>query len=442
MITLTPTKKKLDNGINLITIPSSHSSLCWFSLRLRGGTDFEKSCWANHSTSPGSFFLLSQMFFSSGAQLTQKELILLQKKNAIEHFSVTNEGFFGFNLSFLKDKTEEMIKVLQAVTTRNKFVKKEFDLEKKELIFHLERENENGEKLSQKAFHRHFFQDSPYEIGIYGTKETLAPITKDHLWDLWQDYFSPQGAVAVIAGKIDKTEKKTIEKTLIECLPKNQTPNAHNTISNKIFYKKDFINRLKKIKNRVIVEKYPNGKQTFVKLGFATPCLKEKEISLARIIQAFLNGMGGPLFRLRSENYVKNGKSLGGCAYVIGAKLMASFGYGGLIFYTALREEANQEWSWAIESFLSEVKTLRCRKIPEKKINEAKRALKASRYLRMGKIAYRAANYATYESYGLGFKRWEQEIDALESIHSEDILRFCQKYLVEDNYIAHVFSPK
>lgn len=429
-------EKLLKNGVKLIVLPIAHSPLHWFSLRLRGGSDFENHSWSNHKAKRGSFFLLSQMFFTSGALLSKDDLNALQKKNAIDHATVTSEAFFGFNLSYLKEKSSVAIKVLKAITTRDRFVKKEFDLEKEEILFSLQREQESGEKLSYRAFIGHFLKNSPYDQGLKGSLETVQKISQHDLLTVWKNYFSPKNAVAVLAGKVDKGDIEKIETVLLKALPAKK-----NHFSNDLLFREDFVDRLKKIKNRTIFETYGEGKQTFVKLAFATPPLKDREIALARILQAFLTGMGGPLFHLRSEEYIKNGVNLGGRAYVIGARLISSFGFGGLIFYTSLREDAREEWQWAIDSFLEEAKKLREKGMDEEKLIEAKRSLVASRYLRMGKMSYRAANYATYESYGLGFRRWEEEMDKLQDINLEDVLKFCQKYLTEDNYLAHVFFP-
>lgn len=430
-------QKYLKNGLKLIILPIAHSPLHWFSLRLRGGSDFEDHSWANYKAKRGSFFLLSQMFFTSGSSLSKDELNALQKKNAIDHTTVTSEAFFGFNLSYLKEKSNVAVKILKAITTREKFVKKEFDQEKEEILFSLQREKESGERLSYRAFIQHFLKDSPYDQGLKGSIETVKKISQRDLLDIWKDYFSPKNAVAVLAGKVDKKDIEKIESVLLKTLPEKKSHPAKLDL----LYREDFLNRFKKIKKRTIFETYGAGKQTFVKLGFATPSLKDHEIALARILQAFLTGMGGPLFHLRSQEYIKNGVNLGGRAYVIGARLISSFGFGGLIFYTSLREDALKEWQWAIDSFLEETKKLRNKGIDKEKLEEAKRSLIASRYLRMGKMSYRAANYATYESYGLGFRRWEEEIDKLKDINQEDVLKFCQKYLTEDNYIAHVFFP-
>ena len=73
--------------------------------------------------------------------------------------------------------------------------------------------------------------------------------------------------------------------------------------------------------------------------------------------------MGGPLFKLRSEPFIKDGMDLGGRAYQIGSFYDESVDYGAMIFYAVLRYEAKNEYQWAFKSFLNEIDKFKKRRM-------------------------------------------------------------------------------
>ena len=454
-------KTTLDNGCTLISIKVQRLTKVWFTLRMKGGSDIEQNPWVDSKIRRGSFHLMTQLLATSSEMLSQQKMSAIKKKHAIEQTNICGEGFFGFNLSFLREKTLEAKHLVRAILARDFFNPEEFEREKREIIYILKKSEEMGEQMAMQSFLRNFFAASPYESDVRGSIDTLEKIKIEEIESLWSRYFDPEGAVAMITGHSEGVESE-MASLLSEVFAKKQTTKLKHGSKKKqegkvgkverrgergesgiLLFREDFIDRLRTLKkeNRLVKKSYPKGKQVFVKLGFSLPSIREKNYLCGRLVVSYLTGMSSPLFALRNAPFVKNGVNLGGRAYVMGARQLSSYGYGGLVFYASLREEAKEEWAWTLENFYAIANTLVERGMTDEEIKENIDAIRAEQFLQMGKIEYKASRYVMYESFGLGYRMWEKEIGLLEKITKEDIKGFCKKYLVKDNSLQHVFFP-
>ena len=417
--------KKLKNGLSILHRKETKSPKITIVLNAIGGLQVEKD------VPNGSFNLLSQMFLTSNDKYTKEELINLCKEHGISFSPSSGKYSFGINMSFLTDKTKIAANILKSVVLNQHFNQKDFQVEKRDGEFSIEQKQESGWYQSGLHFKKGFFTDTMLENAVEGTKESLSNITIEHLENLKKDFFIPSNMVLSIYGDIEEKELHKYFLNWLIGLPNQTTPPIDDISLPPI-----------STKSKEIKTFYMKGsKQSFFRLGYRAPKIDNKESIAFKVLNGYFSGMGGPLFKLRSEPFIKNGKDLGGRAYQIGAFYDDSLNYGAMIFYAVLRYEAKDEYRWALTSFLKEIDKLKGGQFDQEVFERAKLSV-IGRELNAGQsLENRAYNENLYELYGLGADKYEQSKAALQDISKEDIIHLANKYLSETNFLANILLP-
>ena len=418
--------KKLKNGLTILHRRDIKLPKITIVLNATGGLKAEKD------VPIGSFNLLSHMMLTSNDKYSKEELINLSKEHGIHLQPSSGKYSFGLNMSFLTDKKKVAAGILKSIALNQEFNQDDFVTEKRNREFDLEKKEENGWYQSSLHFKREFFSNTVLKNPTEGIRESLANIDISQLKKLKRDFFIPSNMVLSIYGDIEEEDIKKHFLSWLEPLPNQTTPKMDAIFLSPI------INKTSEIKTFTM----PGSKQSFFRLGYRAPKMNSEESSAFKVLNGYFTGMGGGLFKLRSESFIKNGKDLGGRAYQIGAFYDDSLDYGALVFYAVLRYEARKDYHWALTSFLKEIEKLKRGQFNQEVFERAKRSV-IGREINAGQLLEnRAYNENLLELYGIGAKKYEENQKALQAISKTDIIQLANKYLSQTNFLANVLLPE
>ena len=312
--TLITSKKVLKNGIKLLYCQDQELPKVELIIAALGGLSFEEKPILN-----GSFNLLTKLFMTSNSKYSRKELIYKLKQHGISLQPFSGKNSFGLKLSFLKDKTSIASKLLKAILLEENYFEEDFIREKEEVLFDLESQKENGWMVSRNQFRETFFKGTVYEKNSEGTQKIVEKIKLEDLKNLKKQFLYSKNMIVSIYGDIHFKEVKKYF-TWLEALKISSAVNEKKIVLQDISYEET---------KSPIISKQKGFRQSFYRMGFRAPVIGDEDSIKLKVLEGYLSGMGGPLFKLRSAPF-KN-KS-GGRAYQLGVFYDENKDYGALIF--------------------------------------------------------------------------------------------------------------
>jgi zinc protease len=105
---------------------------------------------------------------------------------------------------------------------------READLERlrRNRLISLRQDEESPRTVGQKAFYRQVFGSHPYGADPSGTAESVAAITRDHLVDFHQRYYTSANALVAIVGALDRGQAEALAERITSALPKGERPES------------------------------------------------------------------------------------------------------------------------------------------------------------------------------------------------------------------------
>lgn len=424
---LTTEKIILSNGLTVLyqrdeTLPVVVAS--WVS---RGGLSYESGAVKN-----GSFQLLSRLFVTGTELYSKAELVKSLRENGIDLTPFAGKSSFGLRLNLLRDRLKVGSGWFEKIMKSKTFNAEDFKKEKQSLLFSIQTRKENGWLVSSSYFRKLFFTGTPLENLEEGTEESVSPITADDLAKIKNKSMVPAGSVFSVYGDISKAE---LEEHFLSWLGK--IPSGEKVVEPKIELKPISFSGLKD-ENMATLK---GSSQTFFRMAYRAPSIATPDEAAFRLLNGYLSGMGGPLFKLRSAPYTNEKGVQGGRAYVLNCSYESSPTYGTFAFYTGLRFEARKEYPWAIEAFKAEVKNILAHDMSADDLRRARSAVMGQDIQQSEKLESRAFEETLMELYGFGFDTRAKRLKELSGVSASDIRRVAKKYLEGDHFTVHVLTP-
>ena len=423
-------KKQFASGMKLIFAREQFNPLVNVILKVRGGQHFESLTAANEVQFPsGVFQLLTKMLFTSNKKYSKKKMVSLFRENALDFFSHVGENSLTLGFTCEQGKYSLAMEVMQSMLLNEEFSLQEFRFEKKNQLFEIARNQERLENLALLAFKKKFFKNVVYAAPQSGTKNSVGKITLDHLNKLLLNL---------------KREKKAWAMTAPWQANAPQTLEAENWLAklgheSALKNKKIVIPKLVHHGHKSIHFSHVKDiRETHIHMGyFAPPKFSSDEMAF-KIIENYLSGLGGPIFKLRSEGYEKNGKKMGGRAYSLGVYYKASLDYGAFIFYGSLGELSKGEYGWLVDAFRKEIHEITKRSIPQEEIQRAKTILSNQFYKSSLRQKYKTELYSSLELHGKSQGQRERDFQRMMKMEPDEIQKAAKRYFREDNFLVHV----
>ena len=415
----------LANGVRILYKKDTSLPKVVCIVSFSGGLEYE------HGRNPnGSFDLLSAMMLTSNQSFSKKELIKFLKLHGISIAPFSGKNSFGLTMNFLSDRIAEASSVLAPILRCGSFSEDDFNTEKNDALFEAKTRDENPWMKSGLQFKKIFLRGTPYENPAEGTEESINQITRGSLETLKKNYVTGSNLVISIYGNITKKE---IEEKFMQWLDKIPAAPAPEPSPCEF---KQIINN----ENRIYTDMH-EGKQAYLRVGYFAPKLGDTHSAACKLMNGYLSGMGGALFKLRSEEHFVDGKSTGGRAYQLGSFYDISKDYGAIVFYAGLGSAAAGEYEWAVKSFYKEIQKIRNTEITPEELHRAKLALLGSEITSAQRLDTAAFNENIFEQYGFGFELFQKSIQEIETVSAQEISSLARTYF-SNNYAVHVLMPQ
>ena len=277
-------KHKLKNGVTVVTRANDSQPLIAFSLCFQGGLAYETK------NNNGISSLLAGML-TKGTETRSADDIAqtVEQLGAFLYYSATRDSING-SAQCLSGDESTIVDLLVDTLLNSTFPKDELEKKKRLTIAAIAAQKESWFREGFNNFAEDFFKNSPFAMQTIGSTNVVAQLNSEDLKSFYAKVLQPSNVVIAVSGNFDENK---IIKLLNEKLgdfnasvPPLPKPKQINTI----------------VENQIINKPSPR-KQAIVVLGLQAPNALAPERYPFLVMQNYISGFGGPLFRaLRGEN--------------------------------------------------------------------------------------------------------------------------------------------
>jgi zinc protease len=262
---------KLENGIEVVvdsypTIPMI-GTFIWYkvgskneNIGVRGGAHF-----------------VEHMLFQESKTFKKGELEKVIDRYGGYWNGMTSHDYTVYFEVLPKDELDLALTIEKQRMTGALFPPDEFNRERTVILSELE----GGDNYPQYRLHKEMlatiFRVHPYQWPVIGYREDIESLTRDELYNFYTSYYSPNNALLILSGDVDKRIAKALVTQYFGELKKEAA-------SAKIALKEPPQRGERRVTLRL------KGKVPIVAISYLMPSLKEKEFAASLIYNTILGG--------------------------------------------------------------------------------------------------------------------------------------------------------
>ena len=405
-------KKKLKNGLDLLTIPQKGTKAVVVLVLVKTGSKYE-----DKKLMGISHFLEHMLFKKTEKRPSPLAIAETLDKVGGSYNAFTSEEFTGYYAKVNSEKTDLALDWVSDIYLNSLLPEREIEKEKGVIAEEINMRYDNPMTYTQVLWQRLLYGDQPAGWDVSGTKESVAGITKKDLRQYMKTQYSAENTLVVLAGDIDhkKGEKKIREyfEKIGEEKPKKKPEVFENQ-------EKPEVKLLKR-----------DTDQTHMCLGVRAFRDARPERYAQEIIATLLGGM------MSSRLFTKVREELG-LAYYIQAGASSNPDTGYLVTKSGL-DNSNVEMG--IKAILKEFKKLKTEEIDSQELKKAKDYIKGKTTLRLessDSLAFYYGRQALLEREVLTPKELFKRID---KVTPKEILEVSQKIFVPEKLNLALIGP-
>ncbi len=277
------------------------------------------------------------------------------------------------------------------------------------------RDLSNPEYLFYSRLLEKMFLGTPYAHDALGTRPSFQKTTGKMLKDFYKKWYVPNNAILVIVGDVDPPTALATVKRLFEPIPRRTVP-ARATI------------RLQPLKPATI-EIDSDLAYGIAAVAYRLPGSKDPDFAAGIVLADTLDSRRGDLYRLAAE-----GKTISGGFDAV-ALPDAGFGYANAAF------PREQDSSALIAEMKRIVADYVAKGFPADLVEATKRREVAEAEFRRNSISGLAAEWSQALAVE-GRNSPDDDIEAIKKVTLADVNRVAQKYLLNDNAVVVVMTPR
>jgi zinc protease len=277
------------------------------------------------------------------------------------------------------------------------------------------RDLSNPEYLFYSRLLEKMFLGTPYAHDALGTRPSFQKTTGKMLKDFYKKWYVPNNAILVIVGDVDPPTALATVKRLFEPIPRRTAP-ARATI------------RLQPLKPASI-EIDSDLAYGIAAVAYRLPGSKDPDFAAGIVLADTLDSRRGDLYRLAAE-----GKTISGGFDAV-ALPDAGFGYANAAF------PREQDSSALIAEMKRIVADYVAKGFPADLVEATKRREVAEAEFRRNSISGLAAEWSQALAVE-GRNSPDDDIEAIKKVTLADVNRVAQKYLLNDNAVVVVMTPR
>ena len=227
---------KLPNGISLIKVPLKGSKAVTIMAMFPVGSRYE-----NKKISGISHFVEHMLFKGTKKRPTHLEISRELDSLGAEYNAFTSKDYTGYYVRTGEINTEKAFDWLADMLFNSKLEAEEINKEKGVIVEELRMYDDNPLMAVDNLFERAMFgEDHPMGWDVGGTADSVRGLSREDLWNYYQNYYLPNNMVLVVAGSIND---KKLAKALKHFTANKTADKKHNLKENfiKFVWKKNVL---------------------------------------------------------------------------------------------------------------------------------------------------------------------------------------------------------
>lgn len=327
------------------------------------------------------------------------------ENNAIHLSANAGTETFVLEISALKEKFPQAVKLLKSLLLDPNYSQESFDKIKILMQASIKRNESNFDYVAALNLKKTLYHDTPIGHPSGGTMQSLDALKLADVQSFIAKHIVRSQVIIVAGGDIEKEEAKLYAKEVLSALEKGVT----STLTT--------FEAVKKAKG---VEVFKESEQAFVYFGSPYDLnIQDKDVYKAKVA-AFILGAGGFGSRLMEEVRVKRGLAYSAYARVSFAKSHSDFS-GHLQTKLESKEEAIKLVKEVIASFVKDGVTA-------DELEQAQKFLLGSEPLRNETLSQRLSR--SFQEYYNGFKlgHSKEELKKIEALTLKDLNDYIKKH--------------
>jgi len=313
-----------------------------------------------------------------------------------------------------KESVTECVDILSDMYFNSIFDEKEMAREKKVITEEISMYNDNPGALADKRANEVFYEGTPMEFDVAGTKTSVRAITKDDVKKYMNAHYLPQNLILSFAGNITFEQAEELAKNYFEC--------NFKTKSQPIFIKTPDLMPLPKPQ---FVKKYKDNEQAQIVIYYAGLNLHDPRYYAMKLLNAIWGqGMSSRLFQTIREKL--------GLVYGIYSSTQSTNFGGTLEMYLATTVKNIKVATTALRKAID---TIMKDGINEQELVDAKTQIINTLKLQSENTSFVSLTNAKEVFWFNEVKNKEEAIQKLENITKEEVNELIRDVFGRDNYV-------
>ncbi|MCX6745106.1 MAG: pitrilysin family protein [Candidatus Parcubacteria bacterium] len=275
-------KLLLKNGLPVVLAPKKESQSVALFLIYKVGSRYEKEA----KIFGISHFIEHLMF--KGTKKRPSTLAISKELDSIgaDYNAFTAKDHTAYHIKVNAENLDLACDILSDMLHNSLFDKDKLEQEKGVILEEIKMYEDQPIQYAEMLFEEQIFSGSDLEHNIAGTRASVKGISREDIINYLQNFYSPQNAILVIAGKIDKNIKKILDKYFVR-------PGFGQNFKTKA----EFKNLAIKQKKPQAILNYKKTNQAHIALGFPAYSYFDPKLYAFYILATILGGnMSSRLF--------------------------------------------------------------------------------------------------------------------------------------------------
>lgn len=341
-------KTQLSNGLRVITETHKETIASSLGLFVRFGTRYEPVGLA------GAAHFIEHMVFKGTEKRSAFELAKALEELGGELNAHTSREHTCYTASCLATDLAVAVEILADIALNATFLKSDFDSEREVILHEISMVDDQLEEWVFDELFLRTFEDQPLAAPILGTEKSLEAISRDNLYNLYKQIYSPENLILCVAGPADHEEVCALGEKLFVAQEKKSDP---------IVFKLNESSSLKQ--KSICVDLKKESECTHILWNSPSCSIKEEDRFATYILSCYLGGgMTSKLYQVIREEK--------GLAYSVYSYLQNFFDTGTLSVYVGTSEKHQDE---VAELLKSEIEVLYKNGLDEKTFESFKKQI-------------------------------------------------------------------
>jgi predicted Zn-dependent peptidase len=409
-------KLTLKNGLPVVLVPKKESQSVALFMIYKVGSRYEKSA----KIFGISHFIEHLMFKGTRKRVSTLDLSKELDSIGADYNAFTAKDHTAYHFKVNAENMETACDIMSDMLYNSVFDKKKLEHEKGVILEEIKMYEDQPIQYAEMLFEEKIFAGSDLEHNIAGTRESVKGISRQDIMEYLENFYSPQNAVLVIAGKINKNIRKTLDKYFVQ-----------RGFGKKFTQKAEFKTLVSKQKQPQEVMSFKETNQAHVALGFPAYAYGDPKLYPFYVLATILGG------NMSSRLFIDVREKEGLC-YYIRAQADVYEDTGDLLIHAGLDVTKVAK---GLQIISRDLKAIRDKGITAEELIKAKKFLKGRLTLQMEELNDLAEFYGREFILANELRTPEQKINKILAVTKKQVNDVAKEVLNKSKLNFAMVSP-